>query len=237
MALTFTSTAAPVDDQGVKLCVYGPAGVGKTVLGATMPGDPVLISAESGLLSLAPANQMRLWGAVRDIPVIVIKDGAGFAEAYSFLTQSKEAKRFTAVSVDSISEIAEVILNAELAVAKDPRQAYGTMQQTMAKYIRLFRDMRGRDVYFSAKQEKSTDSDGVTRFGPRIPGKNLIQDLPHFFDEVFALCISPKDAQGNTYRYLKTRPDMQFQAKDRSGALSEMEEPNLTAIISKIRGS
>ena len=46
-------------DAGVKILCYGEAGVGKTVLLATLP-RPVLISAESGTLSLQVQNLDRV---------------------------------------------------------------------------------------------------------------------------------------------------------------------------------
>ena len=52
-------------------------------------------------------------------------------EAYQWLTTSEEAKQFESVALDSISEIAEVVLSTEKANSKDPRQAYGAMQEQM----------------------------------------------------------------------------------------------------------
>lgn len=235
MALEFSTTDTPAEDVGVKICVHGPSGYGKTVLAATLPGEALIISAEAGLLSIAPANLIRMFGVSRNLPVIVIRSGADFIESYNFVATNPQAKKFTAIGVDSISEIADMILAHELKLAKDPRQAYGTTNQIMAEYIRKFRDLKGKHVYFSARQEKSADTDGITRFAPVMPGKTLTQLAPHFFDEVFALCLAPKDAQGNSRRFLRTKPDIQYQAKDRSGALLSEEEPNLAQIIAKIQ--
>lgn len=231
MPLNFSTTSAPIDDQGVKMLCYGPAGIGKTVLAVTMPGETILISAEGGLLSLQPANLMRMFGHVRELPVIKIKSGADFAEAYNFIATSPHAKHFESVAIDSLSEIAEVVLASELAAARDPRQAYGAMQDVMTKYIRLFRDLPNRHVYMSAKRDREKDDKGTLLYGPSMPGKQLLQSVPHFFDEVFSFEMSAD----NSYRFLRTRANIQFQAKDRSGALDEIEEPNLTKIISKIK--
>ena len=43
--------------------------------------------------------------------------------------------------------------------------------------------------------------------------------------------------QHGKYRYLQTQPDLQRVAKDRSGALAEMEAPNMTSVINKIQES
>lgn len=234
MPITYTTTAAPVEDIGVKLLVYSPPGYGKTVLTATLPGNPIIVSAESGLLSLQPANQMRVFGHSRDLPVIVVRNKADFREAYEVIA-SPHGKDFDSVGIDSLSEIGEVCLASELRTAKDPRAAYGEMQQFMADYIRKFRDLPGKHVYMTAKQDRITEPDGKVLFGAMMPGKTMAINVGHFFDEVFALVLlDAKDARGHNYRALRTRPDTRFQAKDRSGALDELEEPNLTKVIAKI---
>lgn len=205
------------------MLVYGPAGYGKTVLCTTLP-DPLILSAEAGLLSIRHTN----------IPVIVIKTMGDLLEAHQFITTSEHAKAFQSIALDSVSEIAEVVLANAKATAKDPRQAYGTMNEQIAAIIRNFRDLPGKHVYFSAKQEREKDeTSGMMLYGPSMPGKTLAQGVDHFFDEVFALGIG-KLPDGSTYRFLRTRPDPQFRAKDRSSALDEFEEPNLGKIINKI---
>ena len=223
MPLKFTTTADASVGQGVKMLVYGPAGVGKTVLAATLP-NPIILSAEAGLLSIRHTN----------IPVIKIETMADLLEAYEFIKNSEHAKGFASVALDSISEIAEVVLGNAKASAKDPRQAYGTMNEQITSLIRAFRDLPGKHVYFSAKQDREKDeTSGLMLYGPSMPGKQLTQGVAHFFDEVFALGVGTLPDK-TKYRFLRTRLDPQFNAKDRSGVLDEFEEPNLSKIINKI---
>jgi hypothetical protein len=77
---------------------------------------------------------------------------------------------------------------------------------------------------------------GIVKYGPSMPGAKLGPKLPFFFDEVFRLGVS-KDQQGKEFRFLQTQPDLQFEAKDRSGALSLSEPPNLNYIFNKIVNS
>lgn len=238
MAVEFASTDAPIEDIGFKVVVYGPAGSGKTMLIPTMPGGPgetVMIGAEEGELSLQPANQMRVLGVNKTIRIIKIKSSADLKEAYDIVSGS-HGVGFKNVAVDSLSEIAEKILSEQMALCKDPRKAYGNMQDIMAKYIRLFRDLRGRNVLMTAKMERLEDGEGVISYMPSMPGKNLTRDVPHFFDEVFRLhLLTVKDPQGRHYRALQTNISPTHYAKDRSGALAEIEEPNLAKIIAKIK--
>jgi phage nucleotide-binding protein len=211
------------------MLVYGAAGSGKTSLIATLP-NPVIFSAEGGLLSIADS----------DLPFIEISDMASITDAYEWLIGADEAKQFQSIALDSISEIAEVVLSAEKKRTVngkliDPRQAYGQMQELMSDLVRAFRDIPGKHVYFSAKVEKSSDEMGRVSYAPSMPGNKMAQALPFYFDEVLALRVE-KGEDGQPVRALMTQSDGLWQAKDRSGRLDTWEMPDLGAIIRKIGG-
>lgn len=209
----------------INFIVYGLSGSGKTTLINTLP-NPLIISSESGLLSLSGV----------DLPYIEIKTMADLKEAYKFVAASD----YESVAIDSISEVAEVVLQHEKDTpGKDnkPRnlmQAYGSMADQMVAIIRAFRDLP-KNVYMSAKCEKDTDETGRMLFSPSMPGKKTSQNIPYLFDEVLALRVE-KDQNGNTVRCLQCQPDGIWLAKDRSGKLASWEAPDLGAIINKIRG-
>lgn len=212
--------------NGIKILVHGPAGIGKTCLCATLP-NPIIISSEAGLLSLKDL----------DIPVVEITSWDQLKEVLDWLKNSEEASDFESVCLDSISEIAEVLLAEEKKGKVDARQAYGSMQEKMSEIIREFRDLPGKNVYMSAKQERITD-DNKLLYGPSMPGQKLGQQISYFFDEVFAYQIGTYKAEDGTvisYRELLTQPDGRSVAKDRSSALLSHEEPDLGKIIQKIK--
>lgn len=222
MAIQLRSTRG-LAANGVKLLVYGQAGAGKTTLIKTLP-NPVVLSAEGGLLSIADA----------DVPFIEITCLADLHEAYAWLT-SEEGAQFKSVALDSISEIGEVVLNHEKKVNKDPRAAYGAMQEQIGDLIRAFRDLPNKHVLFTAKLEKTQDEMGRVLYAPSMPGNKAGQSLPYFFDEVLALRVE-KDADGATQRALMCDSDGLWQAKDRSGKLAAWEAPDLSEVIAKIAG-
>lgn len=224
MAINIKRTGG-LSANGVKLLVYGQSGAGKTSLIKTLP-RPIVLSAEGGLLSIQDA----------DLPYIEISDMATLREAYTWLTESPEAQAYQSVALDSISEIAEVVLNTEKKATKDPRQAYGAMQEQMADIIRAFRDIPGRHIYMSAKLEKTQDEMGRVLYAPSMPGNKTGQSLPYFFDEMLALRVE-KDAEGTTQRALMCDSDGLWQAKDRSGKLDPWEPADLGHIIAKIGGN
>lgn len=217
-------STSDIASDGMKVLVYGQAGAGKTSLIPTLP-SPVVLSAEGGLLSISQ----------HDIPYIEISTLDDLGKAYQWLTGSEEAKQFQSVALDSISEVAEVVLAHELRANKDGRAAYGELNQKMGAMIRTFRDLPGKHVYFSAKLEKAQDEMGRILYSPSMPGKSLTQQLPYFFDFVFPLRVE-KDPEGNTQRAIMTDSDGLWLAKSRGQGLAPWEAPDLGAIISKVSG-
>ena len=212
-----------VHTNGIKVLVYGKAGIGKTKLLATTRRI-IVLSCESGLLSLREDN----------LPYIKIKNVKDIYAAYDLIT-GRRGRRYRTVALDSISEIAEVVLADYKRNSKDPRMAYGEMAEEMAELIRMFRDLEGKNVVFTAKQKRIND-DGVQKKIPSMPGQQMKDELPFFFDEVFYMTLG-EDKNGKEIRVLKTDPGYDYEAKDRSGKLKRTELPNLDAIFRKIKKS
>lgn len=225
MTVKITNTRKALDS--VKMTVYGTSGVGKTTLCATAP-RPVIISAEKGLLSLAD----------EDIPVIEVINNTEFEEAYDML-MGDEGKNFDTICIDSISELASKMLGDYTTKYADGRKAYGKLNDEFLKLLWKFRDISRRHVLFIAKQNRITDDHtGITTYGPSLPGKTLIREMPYLTDEVFCLRIGTMQVEGvdEEYRYLQTQPTITHDAKDRSGQLKNVERPDLGVIIKKIMG-
>ena len=223
MALQFGYTSQ-VTGYGVKCLVYGGAGVGKTRLSATAPA-PIIISAESGLLSLRKYN----------LPFIGVSTYQDFSDAYAWCVSSREAQQFGTIMIDSISEIAEQILSAAKATRKDGRLAYGDMADTLILAVKMFRNIPGKNVVIIAKEEFQKDEQtGMMHYGPMFPGRRTGPDMPYYFDEVFRYVTGTDMATKQEWRALLTRNDGVSIAKDRSGSLDTYEHPHLANIFAKI---
>ena len=160
MTVKLTSTRG-YGDGTIKCLVYGAAGIGKTCLCATAP-DPVIISYEGGLLSLSGV----------DLPVYEVDSIPDIESALSLIVASKQYKT---ICLDSLTEIAEVVLAQYKDTEKDPRNAYGKFADEVSKIIRKFRDLKTHNVYFTAKMIKFVDdSTGVVTYIPGMHGESLL---------------------------------------------------------------
>lgn len=217
-----------IDARAPKIIVYGGSGVGKTTLIASLQGKLLILSSESGLLSLA--------GADLDADVVEVNSIDALRAVYAELRNGDHG--YDWVILDSVSEIAEVVLSAEKAKTKDPRQAYGALQDEMIKIMRAFRDL-ACGVYFSAKLHTNKDeATGRVSYGIGMPGSKLGEGIPYLFDEVFRMIvIDEDDGRGGKIanRYLLTSTDGKSVAKDRSGRLDTLEVADLGAIVAKIK--
>ena len=229
MPLEIQTVMDAIGDNGIKILVLGPAGAGKTVLCATTGEKTIIISAEAGLLSLKKYAEDNP-EAFKKIRVVTVKNMNDFADSDDQLCDW--------LCLDSISEIAEQILSEEKESAgRDPRKAYGELQDKMAKLLRAFRDLDGYNVVMTAKQELIRDGDtDRTMYRPMLPGQKLPQAIPYMFDEVFALRVEHDEEDDSSYRILQTGKDYKYEAKDRSGVLDMFEPPNLKKVADKIHG-
>lgn len=227
MAIKIKSIRKSVQNKGIKILVHGLAGAGKTVLCCTTGEPTLLISAESGLLSVRNAPSY--------IKVAEVESIQDLHDLYDFLVEdlnSPSGPRFKWVALDSITEIAEALLSHEKKINNDPRKAYMNTQDEILKLLRKYRDIPHYHVVMSCKQARGED-EGKKLYLPEMPGQKLGPALPYLFDEVFALRVEVDD-NGNTYRVLQTNRDAKYDAKDRSGALKFFEKPNLKSIAKKI---
>lgn len=226
MAITLKTSFEAATSNGVKMIIYGESGAGKTtLLGGLNPFETLIITSENGLLSIAHKN-------MRAAEIETMEDLEG---VYNML-DTPDYAWVKNVCMDSWSDIGEVCLaNALKKCGADPRKGYGELGTKMVEWTKKFRDLKGRNVIMIAKLGKAEDeTSGVKTYGPDMPGSKLGSNLPYLFDLVMALRIGQDPATKASFRYLQTARDLQWSAKDRSGALAPAEAPDLNSILIKI---
>jgi len=226
MAIKIKSTKG-IGKRGVKVCVYGKSDSGKTRLCATAP-KPIILSSEGGLLSLKDMN----------IPYLEIKTVDDIYDALEYVS-GRKGREFESICLDSITDMAEKILADHIKNEKDPRKAYMQMASEVKDVVWKFKEIRKKNIILVAKRGIIEEPEnGGEQYVPLMPGRALMAEsfLPYQFDEVFYATIKKKDG-GKMKRVLMTSSTPEYEAKDRSGSLKRMEEPDLTAIFEKISNS
>jgi len=205
-----TSTSA--NDNGIKCGVYAGAGHGKTALISTCP-RPLIITSETKLITLQDYN----------IPAIAVSTDDDIAEAYNWATSSAEARNYDTICLDGISDLAETILFSYKKKEKDPRKAFYRAQEAIPAMVKSFRDIPQKNIYITGKMGSVSTVDGNSKMGILMPSKFLSESIPYLFDELFHIHLQTDPATQETSRWLRTRPNFQYDARDDSGRLEEYE--------------
>lgn len=206
---------------GVKAIIYGGPGTGKTPLTSTAP-RPVLLVVEPGLLSMRTSN----------VPAFEAYTYPKIIEFLDWFHSSKEAANFDTLAIDSISQVAEIILTNELLVNKDGRKAYGEMSIKVMQILNKLYFMPQKHIYLIAKQG-TFDENGTARKKPFFPGQDLNVKVPHLFDEIFHLALTRIPGINGEVMAIRTKESYDIMARDRSGNLAEFERPHLGEIFTK----
>lgn len=219
---------------GVKSVVFGSPGSGKTPLVNTAP-RPVLLVTEPGMLSMR-GSSVPAWEAY-SAPLIT--------EFFEWFMKSREAANFDTLGIDSISNIAEIILAEELAKVKHGMKAYGNMSERTMKICNDLYYMPQKHIVMIAKQgliengrqtilqNGEVTYEPIMQKRPFFPGKDLNVKVPHLFDNVLHLGEATVPGQPKPVRALRTKEIAEVFARDRSGNLNELEQPDLSLLFAK----
>lgn len=222
-----------VENKNVKGLIGGYSGAGKTTLAGTFDSPVLVISAESGLLSLSN-KQVDFIDLNKDDEGNVLKDPSArikrLGEIFTYLHDTPNLK-YKTIFLDSLSEIGEVLvskLQKDFPDRKDSFPMWGEYAKMMRSIVKNFRDLP-YNVFMSCIIEPDKDQNGKRYLSFDIPGK-ISEKLPQYFDEVFYLMV---DEDGKRALYTKASDTLRH-AKDRSNKLDAIEAPDLGAILKKI---
>jgi hypothetical protein len=212
---------------GAKAIVYGKPGTGKTPIANTAP-RPLLLVCEPGMLSMRNST----------IPAIDCFTPERIEEFFTWLFNSKEATNFDTIAIDSISQMAEIILDRELngkskaSNKVDGRAAYGNMSRKMMEYLNGLFFLQNKHTYLICKAGTEETNAGVMNV-PYFPGKDLSVKVPHLYDAILHLGLQNIPGVGQTKAF-RCAASYDTVARDRSGNLAEFEQCDLAALFNKI---
>lgn len=225
-------------DPTIKILIYGPSGVGKTVFAATAP-DVLFLDAEGGMLSVAD----------KKIDRIKINSFKDIKDAFMFLKNEKHD--YKTVVIDSLTETQKKSMDEILkASGKDmPRIGdWGMNIEQIRRMVRNFRDLP-MNVIITALEMNLTDEDeGISTKSPALQGKSLPQEVMGFMDVVGYMVAQEKkiesegkgkkETEKKVVRAIRVQPTASINAKDRSpgGKLGIWVKPDFTEIYETVFG-
>lgn len=227
--LQIHSTADAQVKPSLVMLVYGEGGVGKTTFASTAP-KPLIIDCEGGAKYFGlrgikvDVAQVKNWSDMRDVIDIAKGD------------------KYDTIVIDPIGELMDKLkrhmfaLNDSKLVQKDgsPTMAgWGWLKKTMRDYIKVLRDS-GKHIIIVAHIEEKSDEDRMIK-RPKIETK-LSDDLVTMVDVVGYMTIVQDEGVAKRIIIVDPSND-KYTAKDRTGQLGKMIEPNFTNIVDACQGN
>ncbi len=222
------NTATEANDR-ITALIYGPTGIGKTSLAKTLDGKTLIISAESGLLSLVGSDidYVEIDGNTAKDKVIKLGN---------ILGELKKGTDYDNIFIDSLTEINQIFIEHHFDLINWDKSkslpTWGDIGKSMRGFIKAFRDLSGYSVFMLALDKVDKDEIGRRFITPDLNGQ-LSKSVGQFFDEVFYYTTVETEEKIN--RVLITSSSEKFVAKDRSGKLAKITKPDLGEIQKRIR--
>lgn len=215
-------------NRGVSAILYADAGIGKTTMATTLPGDETLIiNVEAGLGAMLGKGHH----------IFYLKDDLSqLDELYKFIRTEKHHWKY--VVVDNITELSNWIVNVLYrGRSKDfPTLAeYGDASAKMREYVHLFRDLveQGITVIFNAWEMnleiKNSGGEVVTKTCPMM-FKKIASEICGLVDMVGHLECWDKTGD----RWVRFHPLKGLVAKTGFKGISAEEPAHWPTILKKV---
>jgi hypothetical protein len=250
--------------RGPKTLIAGETAVGKTSLLKTFSSEllstTLFVDLEAGDLPVAglavASVRPRTWPDLRDLAVAIggpnpaRGPGAPYSQAHydSVIADPVFAglAQFNIIFVDSYTELSRRCRawaeqqpeSFNTYGKKDLRGTYGLVGRELIAWTQQLQHTRSRTIILVAILEKVVDDRGAPTWQIQLEGQRTRRELPAILDVIITMTwVTFKD--GKARRAFVCRPDNSwaYPAKDRSGRLDQIEEPNLEKLLAKLSTS
>jgi hypothetical protein len=250
------------EKRGIKGCIFGKPGIGKTSLLWTLePSKTLFFDLEAGDLAVEGLKidsiRPRTWLECRDFAVFIgganpaLRDDQPYSTAHFQAVCEKFGDpagldRYETIFVDSITVAGRLCFQwckgqpqafSDKTGKPDTRGAYGLHGQEMIAWLTHLQHTRAKNVWFVGILDEKTDDFNRRFFAPQIEGSKTGLELPGIVDQVITMTAITPDDGADPYRAFicHTLNPFGYPAKDRSGRLALMEEPHLGKLMAKVR--
>jgi hypothetical protein len=250
------------EPRGIKGCIFGKSGIGKTSLLWTLdPAATLFMDLEAGDLAIEgwPGDTIRprTWTECRDFAVFIggpnpsFRDDQPYSQAHFDAVSARFGERavldrYQTIFIDSITVAGRLCFQwckgqpealSEKTGKPDVRGAYGLHGREMIGWLTHLQHTRAKNVWFVGILDEKLDDFNRRFFSAQIDGSKTGNELPGIVDQVITMAEMKAD-DGSAYRAFvcQTLNPWGYPAKDRSGRLDLVEEPHLGRLMEKIRG-
>ena len=250
------------EPRGIKGCIFGKSGIGKTSLLWTLdPAATLFMDLEAGDLAIEgwPGDTIRprTWTECRDFAVFIggpnpsFRDDQPYSQAHFDAVSTRFGERavldrYQPIFIDSITVAGRLCFQwckgqpealSEKTGKPDVRGAYGLHGREMIGWLTHLQHTRAKNVWFVGILDEKLDDFNRRFFSAQIDGSKTGNELPGIVDQVITMAEMKAD-DGSAYRAFvcQTLNPWGYPAKDRSGRLDLVEEPHLGRLMEKIRG-
>ena len=250
------------ETRGIKGCIFGKSGIGKTSLLWTLnPKTTLFFDLEAGDLAVegwqGDTIRPKTWSECCDFAVFIggpnraLRPDQKFSQRHFDEVCQKFGDpsildKYDTIFIDSITVAGRLCFGycqgqpeafSEKSGKPDARGAYGLHGREMISWLTHLQHTRSKNIWFVGILDEKLDDFNRKYYQPQIEGSKTGLELPGIVDQVITMAEVQLEEKGNSYRAFicQTINQFNYPAKDRSRRLEAIEEPHLGRLMEKIR--
>lgn len=247
------------EQRGIKGCIFGKSGIGKTSLLWTLDTKTTLfIDLEAGDLAIegwaGDSLRPRTWKECRDYAVFIGGPNPALREEQPYSQKHFELvckafgtpdhlKVYETIFIDSLTVAARLCFGwckgepqafSEKTGKPNMLGAYGLHGQEMMSWLTHLQHIRNKNLWFVGILDEKLDDFQCRVYHPQIEGSKTALELPGIVDQVITMAEIKVEEEKQRAFICHTINPYNYPAKDRSGRLNCVEEPHLGRLMDKI---
>lgn len=249
------------ENRGIKGCIFGSSGIGKTSLLWTLdPKTTLFFDLEAGDLAVegwsGDTIRPKTWEECCDFAVFIggpnpsLRPDQKFSQAHfdavcKEFGDPKSLDKYQTIFIDSITVAGRLCFQYCLGQPEaisdktgkaDTRGAYGLHGREMINWLTHLQHTRAKNIWFVGILDEKTDDFNRRIFTPQIEGSKTGLELPGIVDQVITMAEIKQDKEDSYRAFIcQTINPFSYPAKDRSRRLDVIEEPHLGNLMTKIK--